>query len=93
MNEELIKRINDAITELREIEFVCDTEFDGITRTLLDCRAALTKKYVPMTDAEWEKVMWTKIDKNHSMMTYEQFIESAVIRHAIAQGAKLEVQE
>lgn len=86
MNDELIKRIDERFTSLNDVPVrdvrLTREEWALIRPHISDCRAALSRKYVPMTDEEWEKVMWTKIDKNHSMMSYEQLIESAVIRRA-----------
>lgn len=77
-NKELIKRIDERIAYWSE-----GLPSTGPTVELLkDCRAALTKKYVPMTDDEWEKLYAEYeaicFDKSPS----PRYIEAEVIRRA-----------
>lgn len=86
MNEELIKRIDKLIKIIES----GDTLLNGTTWEILyDCRAALTKKYVPMTDGELMQIdISTGMHDPKEAWAYERNIEAEVIRRA-----GIEVQE
>lgn len=72
MNEELIKRI-DAYIDCDDVR-----ERESETQLLEDCRAALSRKYVPMT--EKQRAKWWSSDWANGVML-EKF-EREVIRRA-----------
>lgn len=106
MNESIkhdapIKRVDERFVSLNDVPVrdvrLTREEWTQIRTTVLNCRAALSQsepvRYVPMTDDAWEKLYAEYeaicFDKSPS----PRYIEAEVIRRAIAQGAKLEVQE
>lgn len=80
MNEELIKRIDDKLSVICPYDEEGERTRDFDTWAILyDCRAALTRKYVPMTDAEiWELFLRHDGDRVASLAA----IQSEVIRRA-----------
>ena len=81
MNDELIKRIDDAMTA-RPVEW-------PLYGLLADCRAALSRKYVPMTDVEWDEISkkWQSdsvecMKNGQSIPPFHLYIEAVVIRRA-----------
>ena len=77
MNDELIKR--EALVR-RINEWTDEILPDDLLELLQDCRAALTKKYVPMTEDELGAI-WEN-DKNPSIVGALANIEAEVIRRA-----------
>lgn len=72
--EALIKRINECTDEILP---------DDLVELLQDCRAALTKKYVPMTDDDFMQVdISTGMHDPKEAWAYERNIEAEVIRRA-----------
>lgn len=91
MNDELIKRIDDWQYKLDGFDYFDSAEAE---RLIADCRAEIERlskpvRYVPMT--EKQRAQWWSSDWSNGVMLWK--FERAVIRLAIAQGAKLEVQE
>lgn len=77
MNDELIKR--EAL--IRRInEWTDEILPDDLVELLQDCRAALSRKYVPMTDDEIEQlpIYWLLEDQSVSVRR----VEAEVIRRA-----------
>ena len=74
MNEELIKRIDEWLAEILP---------DDLAELLQDCRAALSRKYVPMTEAEFDEIsaQWPGEDEV-KIYCWEKHIEREVIRRA-----------
>lgn len=66
---------------------------DGIA-VVKDEQSTRTVRYVPMAEAEFDELsaQWPGEDEV-KIYCWEKHIEREVIRRAIAQGAKLEVQE
>lgn len=88
-HDALIKRIDDYMQGASE---------ELGTVILADCRAALSQsepvRYVPMADDDFMQIdISTGMNDPKEAWAYERNIEYAAIRRAIAQGAKLEVQE
>lgn len=81
MSAELIKRIDEWLAEILP---------DDLAELLQDCRAALSRKYVPMTDSEWAETMREFNAPASGMNPYdadygyheERHIEATVIRRA-----------
>ena len=90
MNEELIKRIEFAL-RFSGSEIVSDV--------LEDCRAALSKKYVPMTDDEAELLDEVSADSEKAIYTEQgvinpqPFARLRTIENVVIRRAGLEVQE
>lgn len=86
MNDELIKRealiqrINAELSDLRRIEFGTDFDLSATIEVLLDCRTALSRKYVPMTDDELHCV-WVESGNLNATETM-RMVEAEVIRRA-----------
>lgn len=85
MNDELIKRIDEWQSKLDGFDY-----FDGgeAERLLADCRAALSRKYVPMTDEEWKK-LYTK----HELMAYDNSPSPSDIEAEVIRRAGLEIEK
>lgn len=60
--QNLLKRINECVTQPCEIY----SEHEKALYVLADCREALSKEYVPMTDAERNK--WLSSEWSNSVM-------------------------
>lgn len=80
MNEELIKRE----TLVRLINVWTDEILpDDLEELLQDCRAALSRKYVPMTDDDFVRIdISTGMHDPKEAWAYERAIEAEVIRRA-----------
>ena len=79
MNDELIRRIDFAIRNESTQDYI---------ELLADCRAALSRKYVPMTDDDFMRVdISTGMHDPKEAWAYERNIEAEVIRRA---GLELE---
>lgn len=100
----LIKRIGKALKQVVQLECDHNIALGSLGEVLRDCRAALSQsepvRYVPMTDDEWDEISkkWQSdsvecMKNGQSIQPFHLYIEAAVIRRAIAQGGKLEVQE
>lgn len=87
MNDELIKRIDEQMKAIKPYDKngYRSADFD-IHALLYDCRAALSRKYVPMTDDELHCV-WVESGNLNATETM-RMVEAEVIRRA-----GLEVEE
>ena len=90
MNDELIKRIDERFTSLNDVPVrdvrLTREEWALIRPHISDCRAALSRKYVPMTDDELHCV-WVESGNLNATETM-RMVEAVVIRRA-----GLEMQE
>ena len=98
MNDELIKR--EALIERIDSQITFNEHIGDLTgiNVLMDCRAALSQsepvRYVPMTKDDALDVLGRCENETEAQVfAVVREVESEVIRRAIAQGAKLEVQE
>ena len=93
MNEELIKRI-DAYIDCDDVR-----ERESETQLLEDCRAALSRKYVPMTDDEAELLEEVSAYSEKAIYTEQgtikprAFARLRTIETVVIRRAGLEVQE
>ena len=89
MKEELIKRIDMMMCEKVPVDEEAErTQNFDLYILLQDCRAALTKKYVPMTDTRFNELKQKWIDGKVTFDWMLRSVETEVIRRA-----GLEVQE
>lgn len=89
--EALIKRIEKALKQVVQLECDHNIALGSLGEVLRDCRAALSRKYVPMTEADFDAVSarWDgSMPDDSEIYCWEKHIESEVIRRA-----GLEVQE
>ena len=84
--EQLIKRIDERFVSLNEVPVrdvrLTREEWAQIRTTVLNCRTALSRKYVPMTDSSFNELKQKWIDGAVTFNEMLLSVETEVIRRA-----------